>query len=1135
MKILSMILLLSLYTSQVGANAQPSPSVMQQIQQLNAEAIRYEQQGDYTHAISIVEHALPIMENAFGSDNIKLGTPLNYLGLLYLKAGDYTHAELLFLRALAIVEKTLGSEHTEFATVLDNLASLYYAKSDFSRAELIYQRVLTIRERGLGSGHLDTAYSYSHLANIYLVKTDYTQAETFFKRALLILEKNLGQEHPDVVSTMTNLAELYRQISDFSRAESLFQRSLAIRQKILGEGHPDTMITMNGLANVYLDSGDYARAEPMFIRAKEITEKTLGSGHPYWSLIINNLGQLYQDKGDYTNAEQLYKRALEKLENISGSNDPSVSNILDNLGNFYTIRGNYNLAESVLKRALTIRENALGVSHPDVAKTLNNQVYLLKNKGDYNRIIPLLQRSITISINKLGAEHPSTALSISLLADTYLFKEDYASAEHLYIQALKILERAYGFDHPDVAATQNNLALLYIQNKNFKSAKPLLHRALTINEKAYGLEHPFVATTLNNLAELYRMKGEYTHAVSFYQRALEIMEKTFGYEHPDLAILVGNFALLRWAQSDYAETLKLFKRVIAIQEKNLNINFSTGSEAQKQSYIDLLNTINNGIFSFHLNILYGNLEAARLAFTTLIERKSRVLGDLTQQAMLIRKNPTKEMLLLLQQLSVNRTKYANLFHQESSRMTANYYQKRAKSLEIEIDRLEALLSNQSTEFKNIFQPITLEKIQYALPKETALIEFAVFQPINPKAKILENFRGASHYAAYILHPSGSPIGIDLGDKAEIDELIKSFRSKVRNYKSDFLRNKSGSFNQKLVADPDVVYKLEKKLWQPIQKLIGKTKQVFIAPDGQLSLVPFEALAGPDNRYLLEQYQISYLTSGRDLLKLDNRIKATTPALVMADPDYDETLLPNSLTAKACPGGVCRQDTFLRLPGTAEEADAIAPLLGVEPLIRDEATERALKFAHNPIILHISTHGFFDEDTPEERPTTGELRGFGLIRNTPRLTAQNANPMLRSGLVLAGVNKGKSGDDDDGKLTALEASGLDLWGTELVVLSACDTGVGSVKKGEGVYGLRRAFVNAGSNTQVMSLWKVDDTATRELMVDYYQRLKAGEGRAEAMRQAKLSMMRKDDRRHPFFWASFIVSGDWRKLDYAFAPN
>ncbi|MEW6211045.1 MAG: CHAT domain-containing protein, partial [Acidobacteriota bacterium] len=301
----------------------------------------------------------------------------------------------------------------------------------------------------------------------------------------------------------------------------------------------------------------------------------------------------------------------------------------------------------------------------------------------------------------------------------------------------------------------------------------------------------------------------------------------------------------------------------------------------------------------------------------------------------------------------------------------------------------------------------------------------------------------------------------------------------------------------------------------------------------------------NNRYLVTRYSFTYLTSGRDLLRLKEKIKSKQTATVIANPNYgafetaavDRGLLIGKGSNKAtqtASGG--RMDIsriyFGPLPATQEEAQTLKRLFPHSVVLtKGEATETALKQVNSPVILHIATHGFFLEDV-QVKPAADSGRGL-LISNLqpdqfPRPLGRIENPLLRSGLGFAGANL-KSKRDDDGILTAAEASGLNLWGTKLVVLSACDTGVGEVKNSEGVYGLRRALVLAGSETQVMSLWPVSDTGTRDLMIGYYKGLKAGLGRSAALRDVQLRMLASRNWSHPYFWASFIQSGEWANLN------
>jgi len=225
--------------------------------------------------------------------------------------------------------------------------------------------------------------------------------------------------------------------------------------------------------------------------------------------------------------------------------------------------------------------------------------------------------------------------------------------------------------------------------------------------------------------------------------------------------------------------------------------------------------------------------------------------------------------------------------------------------------------------------------------------------------------------------------------------------------------------------------------------------------------------------------------------------------------------------------------FPPLPYAAREGEALRELLpGATLLTKGQATKAALSQVRSPKLLHIATHSFFLEDRPL---TSASERGAQAISDDPeralnqleRNGVRIESPLLPAGLALTGANEHK--EDDNGILTALELTGLNLWGTKLVTLSACDTGVGEVKNGDGVYGLRRALTLAGAETQIMSLWSVSDKATRDLMVSYYRRLQEGQGRGEALRPSQLEMLKNVNRRHPYYWASFIQSGEWANLE------
>jgi CHAT domain-containing protein len=311
--------------------------------------------------------------------------------------------------------------------------------------------------------------------------------------------------------------------------------------------------------------------------------------------------------------------------------------------------------------------------------------------------------------------------------------------------------------------------------------------------------------------------------------------------------------------------------------------------------------------------------------------------------------------------------------------------------------------------------------------------------------------------------------------------------------------------------------LDKRLMQPVRKLLGTRKHLLLATDGELNLIPFSALIDERQKFLVERYTVTNLTSGRDLLRLQVKIDAHSPPMILADPDYATGNGPTLFDKQLKP--------LSRLVGTKQEARIIqTELPDFTVKLGAEATKSVLESVDKPKLLHIATHGYFLENS-QPSAQAADQRSLAALTDTPvdfDQLKQNT-PLLRSFLFLAQAN-----NSEIGIMTAAETAQLNLWGTRLVVLSACETGLGDVKNGEGVYGLRRALVLAGSEAQMISLWAISDRGTQELMAEYYHRLKAGEGRSQALRNTQLKLLKDPKRRHPFYWASFIQSGEWKPL-------
>lgn len=922
----------------------------------------------------------------------------------------------------------------------------------------------------------------------------YRSCRTVAKRSarswagLLLALLILGAARPAAADNSADLAEVGRlwarieQLREDGRsveAVPLARGAVALGEKLLGPGHADVGERVGDLAVLLDDIGDYASAEPLFRRSLAIQEKALGAHDARVALALSNLGGFLREKGDYVGAEPLHRRALAIWEETHGPRHLDVAHGLSTLAGLLDSKGDFAGAEPLLRRALDIRESALGPDDPTVAQALNNLGFLLTEQLDYERAEPLLRRALAIGEKTPRPNHPGLATTLSHLALLLSLKGKPDEAEPLYRRALAIREKELGLNHPDLAKNLNSLGSLLTNKGDYVAAEPLLRRALALNEKAFGPDHPKVAASLWNLSALLQAKGDYAAAQTPQIRAIDSEDRR--------ALLV----------------------------------LQSGSLRQKQAFFGTLLSDTSGAISFHVQGRPTEQSALDFALRTLLRRKGLAaeVGGVGLRALVEHADPADREKLT--ELSSRRAELAQSTLGAPPAGTSGQQHRDALERQRQgVERLERELSARYSELKIGLEPVDIKAIQAALPAGAVLVEYAVYKPYNPRAK-LEKSWGFPRYVAYILPARGAATYAELGDALPIERAVANYRFALERQDPKFA---------------DYSRTLDSLVMEPVRQKLDGATDIYVAPDGVLNLAPFTSLLDEQGHYLVERYRFNLLTTGRDLLRYRERLEPRSPPLVVGGPAY------GSKQAHHEPGGDSRaarpvdfgQVYFPPLEGALQESQEIGKLLPRALVLTDaQATEGALKQAHAPRILHIATHGFFLETWQDS--WVGR-RGLELSTSPGDRTGPVAlpdDPMLRSGLAFAGANLRQSGSDD-GILTALEASALDLWGTQLVVLSACETGLGQVNNGDGVYGLRRALVVSGSETQVMSLWKVDDQATRQLMTDYYRRVLGGGARIDALRQAQLAMLETPATSHPYYWAAFIAAGDGRTLDYRAAP-
>ena len=1095
-------------------------------------SLLYREVHNYAKAEPLYKRVLEIREKALGPEHADTILSLNSLASLYDEMGKYANAEPLFRRVLMIREKALGPQHHDTIQSLSTLAVLYRELGDFAKAEPLFQRALDINRKTLGPQHPDTVASVNNLAMLYNENGKYSKAEPLYRQALAIREKTLGPEHPDTATSLNNLGELYCEIGKYSKAEPLYQRALAIRKKTVGLEDPYTAKIFNNLGTLSWKLGQYSKSELFYQRALAINEKSLGPLHPEVARNLNNLAVLYHKMGRYAEAESLFQRVLSIREKLLGEH-PETANSLHNLASLYQSTGDFAKAEVLYRRAIEIREKTLGFLHPAVASSLGSLALLYSDADDYAKAATLGLRALSINEKALGALHPATAWAADNLASLYESIGDYADAEPLFQRALEIREKSLGSEHPDTAHSLNNLAELYRRMGKFTSAEPLYRRALAICEKKLGPEHPDTAISLNNMAAFFVDTGSHAKAEPLYQRALAVDEKALGPLHPSVALDLNNLAVLYKETGEYAKAEPLYKRALAINEKALgplhprtaqalkNLAFLQMLLGRQSECLELSIRANNGDTANLANILSFTSEQQRLAFQqtadpytvpgalgnapemfkTVLHNKGVVLDSLLEDRLVAEASHNAAHRNVIDKIRAAKQRLTRMLIEVPANLSSDALRRREREREALARDVEQLESGLAREVAGLGKArhalsVTIEQVQGALDPAQALVELLRY------AGFLGDRKWETAYAALVLTSVGDPRWIPLGPAAEIEKNVRAYAEAVR----------SDSGKMRETQLPVLLRTLHQEIWEPIEKVLPPgVNTVVISPDADLNFVSFATLIGPDDRFLAEKYSVRYVASGRDLLR-EFKPSPNQSMVVFGNPDFGgEVKLAatrGATIANPDPVRAMEMRGFNRvvlppLPGTASECAALktqTESLGKpsEVFLGADATEAQLRKLVSPRILHLATHGFF---LPEAKDAQAGKDPNGVAMPSFRAGSDNQerhvllkNPMHRSGLALAGaqhtLDSWAKGDvpsaDNDGIVTAEEVGGLNLQGTWLVTLSACDTGTGEARAGEGVMGLRRGFIQAGAQNLLMTLWPISDDTTVEIMKDFYAR-------------------------------------------------
>jgi|GEM_PF-1450894 len=828
--------------------------------------------------------------------------------------------------------------------------------------------------------------------------------------------------------------------------------------------------------------GQINQAIPVAQQAFKVATTTFGPNDRRVGLSLDELGLLYKSLDDLGDADSCFRRALAILKAADGAQSKDAGAVLLNLADLYADHGRWGEAESNFREALTMAVQAYGQSDPHVANVLRDSASLMIDEGKLEPAGHVLRGAIAI----------------------------YTQAGPAFSSQLAA---TYNLAGQDVADSGNNTV-----------AETLFQKAIDLSEKSDGPNSVTYSTYVANLADVYRKEQRFAEAEPLYLRMIAILRQHYSLDNPILDEVDVNIALFYfgWDKPDRASPW--FDRYISSRLAQWNANAWTMSEQDRLAYYATLPGTFPIYFSFitkyhdRYPALAGKMYDALLAERGLVAESSAS----TRARLLASGN--RGALSALDKLAAEKAQFAALSSSSSADNRAQISQ-----LSKQINQTEEALAQVSGAYSQAktLSAASWRDVQKALQPGEAAVEITKFQVHTGQTFAVNRL-----YVALVVRPGAQfPQLVVLGDAKQLEaQPLTNFRSVVAKTRGltaepEAAEGASGS----AVAAPVDTSAAYNAFWKPLEPAFGGAHRIYVAADGVLNQIPIGLLSDSSGKMVLEKYQLRYVNSTRDLCSSHSNATVKS-AILLGNPKFDLPHVPQNSVSVSSQASGSQRSIDLRggplppLPGTETEVTAIDKLLrqsGWQTTLYtgDRALKNSIQSVRGPRVVHIATHGFFLEDHPAPNKSGAVVR----------LRGASDDPMLHSGLFFAGANRTRSGaaptDGDNGVLTAYEAGQLNLQGTELVVLSACETGLGEQGNSEGVFGLRRALQEAGADAVLMSMWSVPDQETQELMSLFYAKWLSGLDKPEALRQAQLQerdvVRKRYGRDLAYYWGAFVL--------------
>lgn len=830
----------------------------------------------------------------------------------------------------------------------------------------------------------------------------------------------------------------------------------------------------------------YEMAEATIRTTKLMMESNNLTGEMVYLRVVSNLGLICLTQGKTAEAEDHIVRVLATSEERLGKASPAYIANLNNYAKLYQVQGKYNEAEKAFDEALNYSNSVFGGGMQQ-AILLNNKAMLYQTLGQYDKAVEIMNNAIAAS-----KKAPKKALQGKKSFDNRKFKANlatlyqvsgrYEEARTLFKELKDIFENRRQTKNAEYAGLLNQMGILYIQMGKTDKVRDLLVKSLNVYKKRWGENNIYFAKVANDLGSFHRIMAEYEPAEEWLNKAFSIRQKLLAATHPDYIKTQEDLAILYWKTERYKEAYSLYQEVMGQTIDIVNRFFPPMSEAEKTKFWDITSPRFQRFYNFALESQTQNPDIIQDVYNYNLATKGLLLSATSRIKNSILRSKDKQLTADYLAWQDKKEQLARLYSYSKGKLKAQNIN--LGELEEEANNMEKRLSERSSQFSTAFSQNENDYnlIRKLLDEDEVIIDIVRVKGFD------QDFNADVKYLIMILtKESTSPDFVVIENGAELEaKYAKYYRNAIHHNLDDEI-----SFTQ---------------FWAKVEQKISDKRKIYLVPDGVYNQINVNTLRLPTGKYVVNQHDLTVMGNANDLRKIKkNRTDSPSKdAFLLGFPEYGTP------------------DISL-LPGTRVEINDISKILRdngyqVYQHMEDQATELNVKAMNSPQIVHIATHGYFKQDIESKDGSV-----FGVHNENA-----SDNPLLRSGLILAGTGKALAdttsadiSNNDNGILTAYEAMNLSLDDTELVVLSACETGLGEVKSGEGVYGLQRAFQVAGADALIMSLWKVSDDATQKLMTSFYNNWISSGNKQVAFREAQLQLMA--EYKEPYFWGAFVMIG------------